>query len=372
VSEERADAAHAFLARTGWSGAAMSALPGDASTRRYFRVVRNNHRAMLMDQPQGAEAPAEAVSATPLEREALGYNAVARLAGADCGRFVATAQYLRERGLGAPQVYAADPSAGFVLIEDLGDDLYAGALEGGADEAVLYGAAVDALAHLHAEPAPALLAPHTPLRHYDLMARLAEADLMTAWFIPLALGRAAHADEIDEHRALWHAALQSAPTGKPVFVHRDYHAQNLFWLPERSGLARLGMIDFQDAVAGDRTYDLVSLLEDARRDVTPELAPKMKSRYLAGMKAQGLMIDSETWAAEAAVSAAQRNAKIAGIFARLAMRDGKPRYLSYLPRVWGHLERDLDHPELSRLRGWYDRTIPREMRRVPAHQGALA
>ncbi len=181
---------------------------------------------------------------------------------------------------------------------------------------------------------------------------------MTQWYLPLALKREACAEEIAEHRALWRAALDGAREPSPVFVHRDYHAQNLLWLPERKGVARVGLIDFQDAVAGTRAYDLVSLIEDARRDVAPEIAAAATERYLAAMPSR----DEENFRAQMAVMAAQRNTKIAGIFARLAVRDGKPRYLAYLPRVWGYLNRDLEHPALAGLKAWYDQTIPREAR----------
>ncbi len=369
--DEREEARRDFLARTGWADAAVAPLAGDASTRRYFRLTRaDGSTAMLMDQPQQAETPSAPASATPAERQALGYNAVARLAGADCARFVAASEYLRAQGLSAPHVLAADTGRGFVLLEDLGDALYADVLAGGAEEHLLYGAAVDALARLHREPAPKALAAGKDLHSYDETALLAETDLMTEWFLPLALGRSARPEEVEEHRAAWRNLL--APVAaSDVFVHRDYHAQNLFWLPGREGIARVGVIDFQDAVAGTRGYDLVSLVEDARRDVSPELAAAMTKRYLAAIRSEGHAIDTQAFEAGAAVIAAQRNAKIAGIFARLAVRDGKRRYLGYLPRVWGYLERDLAHPALAPLRTWYDEAIPRA-RRAAAATGATA
>jgi aminoglycoside/choline kinase family phosphotransferase len=362
MNRDRSAEACAFLAEAGWRDAELVALRGDASTRRYYRVWHQGRSAMLMDQPQSAEAPACPPSATADERRALGYNAVARLAGANCARFIAAANYLRERGLAAPQIYAANVAEGFVLLEDFGDDLYADALGNGADELALYRAATDAIARLHAQPAPRLIAGDMPLYHYDVQAQLAETDLMTEWFVPLALGRSAAPDEVSEHRALWREALTSICAPDSVFVHRDYHAQNLFWLAERQGLARVGMIDFQDALAGNRSYDLISLVEDARRDVAPELAAAMQERYLAAANADGHVLDEEAFRAESAVTAAQRNAKIAGIFARLANRDGKRRYLSFVPRVWRYLERDLSHPALAKLRAWYDRAIPAEAR----------
>lgn len=325
-----------------------------------------------MDQPQKAEAPPCPPAATPEQRLGLGYNAVARLAGANCARFIATASYLRERGLAAPEIYAADAAKGFVLLEDFGDDLYADVLHNGADETAMYSVATDAIAQLHAEPAPHVLPGQMPLYDYDLQAELAEVDLMTEWFVPHALGRPATPDEVAEHRALWLEALGKVRPSGSVFVHRDYHAQNLFWLPGRQGLARVGMIDFQDALAGNRSYDLISLLEDARRDVAPELARAMQNRYFAAITTQGRNIDEEAFTAELSVTAAQRNTKIAGIFARLANRDGKRRYLSFVPRVWSYLERDLSHPIMAKLRAWYDRAIPSETRNEFETAGALA
>ena len=316
---------------------------------------------MLMDQPQNAEDPVAPMNATPDQRRALGYNATARLAGADCGRFVAVSNYLRGRGLAAPEIFACDPKQGFVLLEDLGVGLYVDELANGADEADLYGAAIDALAMLQTEGAPKALAPEKPLFAYDETAMLAETDLITEWFIPLALLRPATQDEVEQHRALWREVL--ARHAKPsVFVHRDYHVHNLFWLPERKGAARVGMIDFQDALAGGHAYDLISLLEDARREVSAELSEAMTKRYLTQRKASGFAVDEVQFRTEAAALAAQRNAKIIGIFARLWKRDGKPRYLGYIPRVWGYMERDLAHPALAKLKAWYDRTIPREAR----------
>lgn len=361
---ERATAMDAFLKQAGWTAAERTPVPGDASTRRYIRLRLGGRKAMLMDQPQGAESPAAPAGASPDERRALGYNAVARLAGADVGRFVATSNYMRARGLSAPEIYAADPAAGFLIIEDLGDALYADVVAGD-NERELYAAAADVLASLHLENAPSILPPDKPLHAYDEIAMLAEIDLLPEWFIPVALGRAVTQDERLEHRALWRAVLHEALKPLPVFVHRDYHAQNLIWLPSRNGLARVGLIDFQDAVAGSRAYDLISLVEDARRDVSRDIAEATTAHYLGAMKAQGTPLDEAAYRSLMAVMAAQRNAKIVGIFARLFKRDGKPRYLGYLPRVWGYLNRDLEDPALAALKAWYDRAIPREKRGAP-------
>ena len=366
---ERDEALRAFLVRAGWGEAALMPLPGDASTRRYLRAVKGERLAMGMDQPFGAESPPCPPDAGAETRRALGYNAVARLAGADCARFLAVADYLRRRGLSAPDIYAAEPENGFVLMEDLGDRLYVDVLTAGADEAQLYRSAAEALARLHIEPAPVMLSPEKPLYAYDETAMLAEIDLMTQWFFPVGLGRTASQDETAEHRALWRDALRPLSAAAPVFVHRDYHAQNLLWLSERRDTARVGLIDFQDAVAGSGAYDLVSLTEDARRDVAPELAEAATGAYLDAMRRQGTPRDEHTHRTEMAVAAAQRSAKIVGIFARLYQRDGKPRYLSHLPRVWGYLNRDLEHPALAPLKAWYDKTVPAERRGEPRLEG---
>jgi aminoglycoside/choline kinase family phosphotransferase len=387
-----------FLEAAGWGDADIAPLPGDASTRNYARVRRDGLKAMLMHQPQGAEsamAPADADEAT---RRALGYNAVARLAGADCRRFAAVSEFLRARGLAAPTIQAADFAHGWVLLEDLGDALFADVLAQGGDAEGLYKAAVEVLARLHRErapeflPAPVFAGPGAsyghlprqralarageedlgpiPLFVYDDIALIAETDLMLEWFLPLALGRKADETEYREHRQLWRNALRAVAGDEPVFVHRDYHAQNLLWLPERAGLQRVGLIDFQDAVAGSRAYDLISLTEDARRDVSPELGETATKHYLAAMRAQGTPLDEGRFRAAMAVMAAQRNTKIVGIFARLYARDGKRRYLSYLPRVWGYLERDFGHPLLAELKSWYDRVIPKARRTLPELESA--
>jgi hypothetical protein len=361
---ERQLAMQDFLAQSGWGKASMAPLAGDASTRHYARLTMGARTAMLMDQPQSVEGATAPPGASEEARRALGYNAVARLAGADCARFVAAAKWLRGHGLAAPDIYAADHAHGFLILEDLGDALFDQVLDDGGDEKLLYDHAVEVLAKIHANDAPAILLPDKPLFDYDQAALVAETDLVTEWFLPLALGREATDDEIAEHRALWRAVLAGIARGRRVFVHRDYHAQNLLWLPQRHGADRVGLIDFQDAVAGSQAYDLISLIEDARRDVSPAVAETATAHYLAALKAQGTPLDEARFRHEMAVMAAQRNTKIVGVFARLYKRDGKARYLAYMPRVWATLERDLAHPALGGLRAWYDRVIPKDKRVV--------
>jgi N-acetylmuramate 1-kinase len=359
-----------FLDRAGWGSARREPLKGDASTRRYERIHGAKLSAILMDQPAGKEAAACPPDATPEARRALGYNALARLAGPDVRPFAAIGAELRARGLSAPEIYAADYANGLLLLEDLGDDLYARAVEAGANPEPLYAQAIDVLAELHRTHAPSHLATsdgwRTHFLSYDEEALLVETDLMLDWFFPAALGHDASRDLRVEYHALWREALRPALTTRRVMVLRDYHAENLLWMPARRGNARVGLIDFQDGLHGSDAYDLMSLVEDARRDVDPVLAEKMIERYIAAARSHDAGFDTDEFRAAAAVLAAQRNIKIVGIFTRLWKRDGKSRYPGYHPRLWRYLDRDLAHPNLTRLKGWFDRYVPKEKRNILA------
>jgi hypothetical protein len=238
--------------------------------------------------------------------------------------------------MSAPHVFAADAESGQVLLEDLGDDLFSRVLAQGGDERALYEAAVDLLVFLQGCPPP------DGLPAYDDAWLLREASLLPEWYAP--------GTPDDDYRAIWQDLLPQARVGGDGFVYVDYHADNLLWLPGRGGHARIGLLDFQDARLGPPAYDLVSLLEDARREVPAGLAAAMVDRYLAARQD----LDSQAFRAAYALLGAQRNAKILGLFSRLARRDGKPAYLALLPRVAGHLQRDLEHPLLAPLRAWCD------------------
>jgi N-acetylmuramate 1-kinase len=311
----------AFLAAAGWSAASRAPLAGDASPRRYDRLTLGARRAVLMDSAPGPE-----VDPVP---------------------FLAVTAWLRAAGLSAPEVLAAEPASGLILLEDLGDDLYARVLarDPGLDEP-LYAAAVDLLATLHRLPPPGP-APAWRPAPFDPATYLREARLVVDWYLPAATGARVPPDRAAEFDALVTALAGQLAAAPPVAVLRDYHAENLVWLPARSGDARVGLLDYQDLLIGHPAYDLVSLLEDARRDTSPALRATMTARYLAATGG-----DPEAFAAAAHLLAAQRNLKILGIFARLCRRDGKPQYLRFMPRVWGHLRRDLAHTSLARLRRW--------------------
>ncbi|MEO1276936.1 MAG: phosphotransferase [Pseudomonadota bacterium] len=310
----------AFLEAAGWGTAERRPLAGDASMRRYDRLTRGTARAVLMDAPPDR--------------------------GEDIAPFVDVTHRLRRTGLSAPEILAEDPGQGLLLLEDLGDDLYARVIaNGGADEWALYDAAIDLLVDLQRETDTAGLLP------YDAAAYRAEAALLTDWYMPAATGKETPIAVRNEGLDLVTAACP--PPVTPVITLRDYHAENLVWLPKRAAHARVGLLDYQDALAGHPAYDLVSLLEDARRDTTAELRARGLARYLA---ASGY--EEHAFRAAYAGLGAQRNMKIIGIFARLWLRDGKPAYLDLMGRVWAHLERDLTHPALAGLKAWVEAHVP--------------
>jgi aminoglycoside/choline kinase family phosphotransferase len=298
---------HAFIARCGWAGARVMPLAGDASNRRYLRLRRGSGEgAVLMDAPPGT--------------------------GEDIRPFLSIAQHLRQAGLRAPHIIAADTRTGLMLLEDLGDALFARVLEAAPQqESTLYAAAVDVLVRLHAAPLPDGVAAYDAAAMADLGA------LAVDWYAPEAGPREPLQTALGD-------ALARTASGVSVLVLRDYHAENLIWLGGE-GSSAIGLLDFQDAMRGHPAYDLVSLLTDARRDVSPTVADRMTNRYIA---ATGQ--DRGAFLAACAALGAQRNLRILGVFARLCLRDGKQHYLSLLPRVWTHLQGCLAHPELARLR----------------------
>jgi aminoglycoside/choline kinase family phosphotransferase len=331
---ERSETIDDFLRRAGWGDATRTPLAGDASFRRYVRLSAPSRTAMLMDAP-------------PPKENVRPYLAVARR--------------LRALGFSAPDILAEDADAGLLVIEDLGDDTFTRLLAAGTDSARLYALAIDALITLHQKPdaAPDWLPP------YDDSRLLAEAELLTEWYMP-AVGAAPSAAATRAYRDLWRTAFPIARAVPETLVLRDYHVDNLMLLPRRTGIPSLGLLDFQDAVRGPLTYDVMSLIEDARLDVPETLHRAMRARYLAAFPA----LDPAAFEASLAVLGAQRHAKVIGIFTRLNVRDGKPIYLKHIPRVFRLLERALEHPALGPLRGWFDATLPREARIAPQRPAA--
>lgn len=312
MASERDRTIAAFLEGAGFGRAARRPLAGDASARRYERLTGGPAPAVLMDCPPD------------------------RL---DVRPFLQVGERLRGLGFSVPDVLGADPDRGLVLLEDLGDGSFTHVLAAGGDPDALYGAAVDLLVELQAR------APADDLPLYDDARMQTELALLPDWYAQ-GVSPAAAA----EYRERWAEVLPLARVGAPCLVYVDYHADNLIWLPERSGHRRVGLLDFQDARAGPPAYDLVSLLEDARRDVPPALAVRMVQRYLDWRSD----LQPDAFRAAYAVLGAQRNSKILGLFTRLARRDGKPHYLRLLAGVLDHLAHDLEHSALAPLRPWYE------------------
>ncbi len=333
-----------FLRRSGWGAAARFPLGQDASTRRYERLVRSDGQtALLMDAPPVEDAPCPP-TADEATRLAMGWNAATRLAASRVEAYVALAGELRSRGLSAPDVYAHDRETGLALVEDFGTSReFARLIErGAADEVSLYEAAAETLARLHAAPPPEAAHGHGetwPILTFDRLALATNADLFIEW-VPRLDGRA----RVDEAtRTRWaeaRDALIDQAMGFPrAFTLRDYHAENLIWLPQRAGVARVGLLDFQDAVLGWDAWDLAMLTQDARRPVSPAAREAALTRYLDGSGVLRADLD-----ARLAVIGALNALRIAGVFARLVVRDDKPRYRAFLPRQVSLLAVNLAHP----------------------------
>lgn len=348
-----------FLSAAGWGDAARTPVPGDASSRRYERLEMGAQKAVLMDAPREAaqtlDPSAQELSVD--ERRALGYRAAARLAGDDQSAFVCIAAALTARGFSAPQILGADLEAGLVLLEDLGDDLFARVLRDHPEqEASLYEAAVDTLAAIYRSSFAAQLTHGSAiweLGDYDALALQTEVDLLLEWYAAdedAVISEAAREQWKDIWAELF-THLDAHPKGLSL---RDFHAENIFWCPERSGAAKVGLIDFQDGLMAHPAYDLVSLLEDARRDVSPSLRQGLIERFCRGA---GLKND-QSFQTAYAVMGAQRNAKILGIFVRLSKRDGKPQYRRLIPRVKALFLDDIKGHEFAPLRGWFAAHLP--------------
>jgi tRNA threonylcarbamoyl adenosine modification protein YjeE len=350
---ERLKALSDFLAKTPYAEADAEYLQGDASTRAYARLVLPDRSAILMNAPRQPDGP-------PI-RDGKPYSALVHLAE-DGAPFVAVGEELRRRGLAAPAIYAFDVDQGFLISEDLGDQVFGAAIARGVPIADLYAPAVDVLLAIATErPAPLLpIEGHAPHRlpDYDANALLTEALLLTDWFWPAVHGTPAPDAVRDEFMALWQPLLAAAASSDKALILRDFHSPNLMWLPRRAGLQRVGLLDFQDALSGPAAYDLVSLLQDARLDVPEALEAELLARYCATRNASNRQFSSDAFRTLYAALGAQRNSKILGIFARLAKRDGKRGYLTHIPRVARYLERNLAHPALARLNVWYRRELP--------------
>jgi len=323
---QRGPLCQAFLRAWGWGDAEQRPLPGDASNRRYIRLNHNGERAMLMDAPPPTE---------------------------DIRPFTAIARHLTAHGFSAPKILAEDAPNGFLLLEDFGDATFTNLLASGEDESQLYELATDTLASLRAKPVPDHVQP------YDDDRLLMETALLLDWFMA-----AQDIDVTSEARTAydqaWVELFERVHQGPRTLVLRDYHVDNLMRLDDRSGTDACGLLDFQDALAGHPAYDLMSLLEDARRDVDVDLQARMKDRYHAQVGTE----DRADFDVAYAILAAQRHAKVIGIFTRLHRRDGKAQYLKHMNRLWRLLEQSLDHQDLSVLKTWFDTYVPKDKRQA--------
>jgi len=326
-------------------------MAGDASIRSYARLIRDDGVFILMNFPKRPDGPAI--------YDGKSYSAAVHLAE-DVKPFVAIANGLRGRGFSAPMIHHADIDAGFLVTEDFGN---AGFVDGDPPGPITerYEAATDMLAALHRQSLPDRLplVPHVDyaIPVFDIEAWLVEIGLMLEWYLP---DRGARPSDTlrTEFVAMWRELLQKPAAAAKTWVLRDFHSPNLIWLGERDDIARVGIIDFQDAVLGPAAYDLVSLLQDARVDVPEQLELMLFTRYIKARRAGDAKFDPADFAALYAIMSAQRNTRLLGTFARLNRRDGKPQYLKHLPRIWTYLSRSLAHPELDPVRAWYEAHVP--------------
>ena len=340
-----------FISQSGYSGALRAKLKGDASTRIYERLALGDKHAILMNSPRRPDGP-------PV-RDGKPYNAIAHLAD-NVMPFVAMANGLRQHGFSSPEIYHADLDQGLLILEDLGDE---GIVSGEPPAPIRerYETAVDALLALHGKRLPDVLpvAPHIEHRipSYDMSALLIEAELLLDWFLPRLQAPMPDSERVS-FRRLWRELLQPAIEAPATWVLRDFHSPNLLWLAGRKEIARLGLLDFQDAVMGPGAYDVASLLQDARVDIPEQLELALLGRYVRGRRQSDPEFDPASFIKIYVTLAAQRASKILGIFARLDLRDGKPQYLRHMPRVWGYLQRSLGHPALESLNAWYIAHVP--------------
>lgn len=324
----------AFLYRHGFGAAVRHSLPGDASFRRYERLMGGPAQALLMLCPAGKEAIAP---------------------------FTRVARHLSALGLSAPAIIAEDDAAGLALVEDLGDDTFTRLLAAGEDETALTLLAVDALAVLHRAPPPSW----APRWGAEEMARAAAATLLDWWW-PASFGAPPPPAVAEDFLAAARATIAPFAADAPVLVLRDFHVDNLLRLPGRAGEAACGLLDFQDAAIGHPAYDLASLIEDARRDVPPPVRAAARARYaeVAGVA------DMDCFDAALAAHAALRHARVAALWTRLARRDGKRGYLIHAPRTWALLEAALTHQAAAPLASWFDAHVPPALRRAPEEKAA--
>src|SRR6266480_395986 len=347
----RLKALRQFLTDAGYADARRERMPGDASTRSYARLIRDDGVVILMNSPRRPDGPAV--------YDGKSYSGAVHLAE-DVKPWVAIANGLRAHGFSAPAIFHADLDAGFLVTEDFGA---AGFVEGDPPRPIVerYQAATDMLAALHRDPLPEILPLGRQISYaiptFDTDALLVEAGLMLEWYLP-DRGVEPSDDTRAEFVDMWRDLLSKPAAAPKTWVIRDFHSPNLIWLDQRLDISRVGIIDFQDAVLGPAAYDLASLLQDARIDVPEPLELALLSRYVKARRDDDASFDPAGFTELYAIMSAQRNTRLLGTFARLNRRDGKPQYLRHQPRVWTYLSRSLAHPALVRARAWYSAHVP--------------
>lgn len=340
-----------FLGKTGMLEAERRYMPGDASTRSYARLRRNGVSTILMNAPPRVDQQ--------LIYGGRSYLAAVHLAE-EVKPFVAIGQGLHQRGFSAPAIHHIDLDSGFLITEDLGTD---GVIESDPPAPIVprYEAAIDALAHLHQMKLPAVLpvagTTDYALPTFDVDAMLIEISLLLDWYMP-DRGITVTDSMREEFNTLWRRLLTPVLRRQATWVIRDYHSPNLIWLDGRGGIARIGILDFQDAVLGPAAYDVVSLTQDARLDIPEAVEIALLSRYVQQRRAQRGDFDPVEFAESYAIMSAQRNTRLLGVFSRLNRRDRKPHYLRHQPRIWTYLARSLAHPALAGISDWYRQHLP--------------
>ena len=345
---ERITQIRAFLQQAGYADATRQRMQGDASTRIFERLTLDGHTMVMMNAPPHPDGP-------PIH-DGKPYSAIAHLAE-NTVPYVALAEALRERNLSAPEILQADTALGLVIMEDLGEDRVVAGDPPAPIEA-RYHTALDVLISLHRRRLPDTLPQFDyQLPQYDIDAFLIEVELLLDWYL-VHVGAPITESRRTIFLSLWRDALMPAIEAPATWVLRDYHSPNLLWLPGRHDVYRIGIVDFQDAVMGPAAYDVASLLQDARVNVSEPLEVALLSRYVRARQNDDRFFDPAEFARLYSTMAAQRATKVLGIFARLNQRDGKPQYLRHIPRIWRYLQRSLEHPDLAPLHAWYAAHVP--------------
>jgi hypothetical protein len=347
-----ARALHLLLRSSGWVGADRIFMQGDASTRTYERLTKSGlPAALLMISPTRPDGP-------PI-RYGKSYGAIAHLAE-NITPFLVIDRGLRGLGFSAPEIYASDPAGGLAIIEDFGSQSFVDAQGPIAER---YAEATAVLARLHQFDLPDILPTDTGATYrippYDLDALSIEIELLLEWYAPHIARVAPASGTRAAFVNLWRAVLAETIAAKQTWTLRDYHSPNLLWLPGREGLARVGIIDFQDCVLGHPAYDLASLLQDARVTISDELELKLLSQYARSRQLADPAFDMAAFVRAYAILGTQRATKILGIFARLDKRDRKSQYLVHLPRIEAYLRKGLSHPVLADIKAWYEKNLPK-------------